>query len=77
MRKAAGNGKINIGKFSSLRKLMRAAKRGRIPDERMVIIETAERKAVERTEIYMHSMARGMKKLRELIERHQQKIIEP
>jgi hypothetical protein len=47
-RRAPGNGRITIGKHSGLRKLMRAARRGKIPDERMVIIETAMRKAAER-----------------------------
>lgn len=41
-------GRITIGKFSSLRKLMRAARRGKIPDERLVIIEAAERSAAKR-----------------------------
>jgi hypothetical protein len=40
-----GNGYLTIGQYSSLRKLMRAARRGRIPDERLVLIETVEKKA--------------------------------
>jgi hypothetical protein len=41
-------GAVNIRANSSLRKLMRAARRGKIPPERMVIIKTAERKAASR-----------------------------
>lgn len=49
MKTKPGKGKVIIGRRSSLRKLMRAARRGKIPDERMVIIETAERKAAARS----------------------------
>ena len=42
-----GEGAVNIRANSSLRKLMRAARRGKIPDERLVIIEAAERKAAQ------------------------------
>jgi hypothetical protein len=38
-------GVVTIGRHSGLQKLMRAARRGKIPDERMVIIQMAERKA--------------------------------
>jgi hypothetical protein len=41
-------GFLAIGQRSSLRKLMRAARRGKIPDERLVIIQTAERRCAER-----------------------------
>ena len=34
-------GAVTIGSLSGLRKLMRAARRGKIPDERMVIITNA------------------------------------
>jgi hypothetical protein len=47
-RNIPGKGKVKIGKFSGLRKLMRAARRGLIPSERMFIIQTAERKAASR-----------------------------
>ena len=43
-----GTGYVAIGNRSGLRKLMRAARRSKIPDERMVIIETAEKKAAQR-----------------------------
>ncbi len=59
MRNAPGKGKINISKHSSLRKLMRASRRGKIPDERMVIIEVAERKAASRAKLYMHATLRN------------------
>lgn len=45
-------GKVRIGKASGLRKLMRAARRGNIPDERMVIIKAAEDKAALRSKVY-------------------------
>ena len=48
MKTAPFKGKVKIGKESGFRKLMRAARRGKIPSERMVIIKTAERKAAER-----------------------------
>jgi hypothetical protein len=43
-------GKVKIVANSSLRKLMRAARRGLIPDERLFTIQTAMQKAQERTQ---------------------------
>ena len=48
-------GKVRIGKDSSLRKLMRAARRGKIPDERQVIIEAALERASKRATAYLNS----------------------
>lgn len=47
-----GWGVVAIGQYSSLRKLMRAARCKKIPDERMVIIQMAERKAERRKHVY-------------------------
>jgi hypothetical protein len=52
-------GKVKIGKFSGLRKLMRAARRGMVPPERLFVIEQAEKKAALHPKDYMHSVARG------------------
>ena len=49
---------LKIGDYSSLRKLMRAAYQGRIPDERVVIIQTAMQKAGEHKEDYMSAYKR-------------------
>ena len=46
--------KLNFSKDSSLRKLMRAMRSGRVPDERIVIIDIAERKARSRRAVYRH-----------------------
>ena len=43
-----GKGALRIVRGSSLRKLMRAAARGKIPDERLVIIQTAMSRARDR-----------------------------
>ena len=61
-------GEVKIGPHSSLRKLARAMRRGKIPPEREVIIDTAMRSAAKRADLYMHSMARGFADLRRLIE---------
>lgn len=57
------SGKVRIGENSSLRKLMRAAARGRIPDERQVIIDAAMQSAEKRREKYLSSHARAMDRL--------------
>lgn len=41
-------GRVTLGKFSGLRKLMRAARRGKIPPERLFIIKNAEHRAALR-----------------------------
>jgi hypothetical protein len=47
-------GKVKIVANSSLRKLMRAARRGLLPDERLFTIQTAMQKAAERrVEVYI------------------------
>jgi hypothetical protein len=43
-----GRGVVTIGPFSGLRKLGRAMRRGKVPPERQVIIDTAMKKANER-----------------------------
>ena len=43
-----GKGAVKIGDHSSLRKLMRAARRGKIPAERMGIIQRAMTNAAKR-----------------------------
>ena len=49
------NGKVRIVPSSSLRKLMRAARRGVIPDERAVIIHMAAGRASQRADAYLNS----------------------
>ena len=41
-------GNVKIGEHSSLRKLARAMRRGKVPDDRQVIIDTAMEKAAKR-----------------------------
>ena len=41
-------GSVKIGEHSSLRKLARAMRRGKVPDDRQVIIDTAMDKAAKR-----------------------------
>ena len=48
-------GRVRILADSSLRKLMRAARRGKMPDERQVIIDTAVGKAAKRRDFYLNS----------------------
>ena len=57
-RSAPGLGPVTLGRNSSFRKLMRAAQRARLPDERIVIIDAAMQKAARRQELYLHSKAR-------------------
>lgn len=52
-----GKGKVRIGDHSSLRKLMRAARRGKIPEERMGIIQRAMKSAELRRRAYQNSHA--------------------
>ena len=45
-------GSVKIGEHSSLRKLARAMRRGKVPDDRQVIIDTAMDKASHETQLY-------------------------
>lgn len=47
-----------ISEHSSLRKLMRAARRGRIPSERMEVIQRAMHSAAVRAHVYFNSSPR-------------------
>ena len=47
-----GEGKVNIGPYSSLRKLMRAARRDKLPEERIGLIERAMESASKRQHLY-------------------------
>ena len=49
---------MKIASNSSLRKLDRAMRRGEVPDERQVIIDTAVKNAERRRLEYMHRAAR-------------------
>lgn len=60
-------GKVKIGAHSGLRKLARAMRRGKVPDERQAIIDIAMRNAAKRAEVYMHSMARSFAGFRKLM----------
>lgn len=46
-------GKCIVSDRSGLKKLMRAARRGTIPPERQLIIDTAMKSATERRHVYM------------------------
>ena len=48
-------GDVIIAKNSSLRKLMRAARRGKMPDERQVLIDAAMERAKQRTAAYLNN----------------------
>lgn len=48
-------GRVGIKANSSLRKLMRAARRGKIPDDRLFVIEQAQKRAAERRAAYLNS----------------------
>lgn len=52
-------GKLRVARNSSLRKLMRAARRGKIPDERAVVIDAAVQSAGRNTRRWQNSYARG------------------
>ena len=65
MRNKPSEGCCAIGRFSGLRKLMRAARRGKIPDERIVVILAAEAGARGRGDAYLHSYARRMRAFRQ------------
>jgi hypothetical protein len=48
-------GEVRVMPNSSLRKLMRAARRGKMPDDRQVIMDVAHRRAAERADAYLNS----------------------
>lgn len=48
-------GKVKIGAHSSLRKLARAMRRGKVPDHRQVIIDMATARGRGRSEVYLNS----------------------
>jgi hypothetical protein len=55
MKRQPFKGKVRIFDNSSLRKIMRAARRGKIPPERQVLIDTAVKRASERRAAYLNS----------------------
>lgn len=63
MRSQPFKGKVTIGKFSSLRKLMRAARRRMVPPERQGVIERAMRSALKTPDRWLNSHARDMNAL--------------
>lgn len=63
MKNGPYQGNVKIGKFSSLRKLMRAARRGKVPSERQVIIDAAMRSANSMPDNWLNSHARDMNAL--------------
>ena len=68
-------GRIRIGPFSGLRKLMRAAARGKIPDERTVLIADAQAEAARKPERWLGAHAR--RRLREATHDHAQPVGSP
>jgi len=48
-------GRCNIGQFSGLRKLARAMRRHKVPNERAAIIGIAEERGKARASVYRHS----------------------
>jgi hypothetical protein len=57
-RKDPFTGSCKIVNNSSLRKLARALRRGKVPEERMFIIETAKDKVTRRWKKYLNKAAR-------------------
>jgi hypothetical protein len=57
-------GRCTIGARSGLRKLMRAARRNRIPDDRFAVIDWAEQSAARRGSVYLNSYARRLAEFR-------------
>lgn len=51
-------GNVKIRNNSSLKKLMSAARRGKLPDERQEIIDQAVASAAKRFRVYQNSYAR-------------------
>jgi hypothetical protein len=51
-------GKCTIAENSSMRKLKRAIRRGKVPSERMLKIEEAMKMAIKRKDKYVNSHAR-------------------
>lgn len=45
-------GEVKIGQYSSLRKLARAMRRGKVPEERQFIIDEAQKNASRRAGMY-------------------------
>jgi hypothetical protein len=62
-------GKVRIGDHSGLRKLMRAARRGKLPAERAGVIKRATESAAKRSDKYVSSVRRGMNALVAAIQR--------
>lgn len=58
MRNKPFKGDIKIGNFSSLRKLMRAARRGKMPPERQGIIDRAAQSARSLPDEWLNAHAR-------------------
>lgn len=52
-------GPVKLNSSSSLRKIMRAFRRGRLPSERLGVIARAVESAEKRRRVYMHSVARA------------------
>lgn len=50
-------GRVRIGEHSGLRKLMRAARRGRVPQERIGVIVRAMESAAARAHVFGNSKA--------------------
>lgn len=60
MRNEPFKGRVRIGAFSSLQKLMRAARRGKMPDERQGMIDRAIESASKNTDRWLPAHARSM-----------------
>lgn len=72
MRNEPFKGHVKLSADSSLRKLMRASKRGTIPDERLVIIQQAMIGAARNPDRYLSSHARRMNRVAEQLREEQQ-----
>lgn len=60
-------GECKIEKNSSLRKLMRAARRGKLPEDRLFTISETQESADKRADKYLSAYRRRMNTLRKLI----------
>lgn len=54
-RREPGEGRLSFGWNTGLRKLQRALRRGRVPPERMGVIERAMQNAAKRRAVYLNS----------------------
>lgn len=60
-------GTVRVGASTSLRKLMRAARRGKIPEDRLFTIAEAQKAAAKHHNDYLSSYRRAVNALRQAL----------